>query len=315
MTVSAEELEALLARVRAEGGDGRAGLYGPGSLSWEVNRETVTMLGGGAAALLQLAHPHVAYAVDQHSQTRADPVGRFVRTFEHVFAMLFGDLDHAIDSARRVHALHGRIRGRLHEDVGRYSRGGRYEANDPDALLWVHATLVDTALRVYELAVEELRPLEREAYYRESKLFAYLFGIDDDVLPPTWAAFERYYADTISSPTIAVSAPARQMREFLFRPPTPLHRPVVAWFEIFTAALLPPKLRPTFGFAFGPREQRIFRASTPMLRAAVRAAPDQLRYFPAYLDAQRRLAGAPGRDLIASWLEQLALAALEPRHS
>lgn len=313
MTVTGGELEALLARVRREAGAGRAGLYGPGSLSWEVNRESVTMLGGGAAALLQLAHPHVAYAVDQHSQTRTDPVGRFVRTFEHVFAMLFGDLEHALDSARRVHGVHTKIRGRLHEDVGRYSRGGRYEANDPDALMWVHATLLDTALRVYELAVEPLRPLEREAYYRESKLFAYLFGIDDSVLPPTWTAFERYYRDTIASPSIAVSTPARQMREFLFRPPTPAHRPLTAWFEIFTAGLLPPKLRPTFGFAYGVRERAIFRASIPLLRAAVRAAPDRLRYFPAYLDARRRIADEPGRDLIASWLEQLALASLQPR--
>jgi len=203
-TVSSADLERRLARLEATLGDRRAGLYGPGSVSWEVNRQSVTMLGGGAAALLQLAHPAVAYAVDQHSLTRHDPVGRFVRTFEHVFAMTFGELDHALASARRVHALHRRIRGRVPERVGAFARGDRYEANDPAALLWVFATLTDTARRVYELAVEPLRPLEREAYYAESKLFASLFGIDDAVLPATWSDFTRYYRETIASPAIAI---------------------------------------------------------------------------------------------------------------
>ena len=57
----------------------------------------------------------------------------------------------------------------------------------------MHATLVHTALRVYELLVEPLSSIERDAYYDESKLFALLFGIPDDVLPPTWEAFERYF--------------------------------------------------------------------------------------------------------------------------
>ncbi|MGE0784534.1 MAG: oxygenase MpaB family protein [Sandaracinaceae bacterium] len=313
MTVSSDALERSLARVEARVGSRRAGLYGPGSVSWEVNRESVTMLGGGCAALMQLAHPHVAYAVDQHSQTRADPVGRFARTFQHVFAMAFGDLDSALASARRVHALHRTIRGRVHEDVGRSRRGDRYEANDPSALLWVHATLVDTALRVYELTVTRLGRLEREAYYEESKLFAYLFGIEEPILPETWDDFERYYADTIESGLLAASEPARRMREFLFRPPTAAHAPLTAWFEVFTAGLLPERLREPFGFPFRARERAVFRASLPALRAAVRAAPPQLRFFPAYLDAMRRIRGRPGRDRIASWLESMALASLQPR--
>src|SRR5436189_10963 len=40
-----------------------AGLFGPDSVTWRVNREGVLLLGGGAAIILQLAHPLVAAGV------------------------------------------------------------------------------------------------------------------------------------------------------------------------------------------------------------------------------------------------------------
>lgn len=310
MTVSEEELEIHLARLRARKGDKRAGLYGPGTVSWEVNREGIIMLGGGCAALMQLAHPFVAHAIDQHSQTRHDPLGRFQRTFDNVFAMVFGDVDQAIASARRVHAVHRTIRGAIPEDVGRYRRGDRYHANHEPALLWVHATLLDTALRVFELLVRPLSPLEREAYYAESKLFAYLFGLGDDDLPASWTAFEAWYARTIASDTIAVGEPAKQMRRFLLAPPTPAHAPLSAWFEIFTAGLLPPKLRDAFGFRWGRRERLIFAQSRILLRTAQRVTPGRLKYFPAYVEARRRLAGKVEHDPFGRWLEAVALRSL-----
>lgn len=315
MTVSADDLERHLAKLSGRIQNRRAGIYGPGTLSWEINREGAVMLGGGAAALLQLAHPFVAHAVDQHSDTRNDPAGRFQRTFEHVFAMVFGDLDHALVSARRVHALHRTIRGRITEDVGRFCRGDRYEANDERALLWVHATLVDTALRVYEHLVTPLHPHERNAYYAESKLFAYLFGIPDSVLPDSWEAFERYYADEIASDTIAVGEPARQMRRFLFTAPSPALSPLMRWYEAFTAGLLPRKLRAQLGFSWGPIDRALFARSVPILRAAYRVTPSRFKRFPAYTEAERRLAGQPPHDLVGRSIERLALGLLSTRRA
>ena len=133
MRVTRQHLEATLAELRREVSDPRLGLWGPGTISWRINRELMVFLAGGRAALLQLAHPFVAHAVDQHSATRHDPLGRFERTFRHVFAMSFGDLDHAIASARRVHAIHERIFGEVPETVGAITAGTPYRANDHDA--------------------------------------------------------------------------------------------------------------------------------------------------------------------------------------
>src|SRR5262245_2277278 len=153
MTVTRADLERHIERLRAEVTDPKAGIYGPDSMAWTIDKEAALFRAGGKAALLQLAHPAVAHAVDQHSATRNDPLGRFQRTFDNVFAMVFGDLDSAIRHARRVHAIHSRIVGEIREEVGAYQCGDRYVANDEHALFWVHATLIHSAIEMYELCV------------------------------------------------------------------------------------------------------------------------------------------------------------------
>jgi uncharacterized protein (DUF2236 family) len=49
------------------GRPGDPGLFGPRSLAWRINRETILLLGGGRALLMQVAHPLVAAGVADHS--------------------------------------------------------------------------------------------------------------------------------------------------------------------------------------------------------------------------------------------------------
>ena len=46
---------------------------GPGSISWEINREMIAVAGWGRAILMQLAHPLIAAGVYDHSSFRANP--------------------------------------------------------------------------------------------------------------------------------------------------------------------------------------------------------------------------------------------------
>jgi uncharacterized protein (DUF2236 family) len=69
------------------------GLFGPESITWRVNREGVLLLGGGAALILQVAHPLVGAGVAEHSNYREDPWGRLYRTL---------DLTTSRSSGRRV---------------------------------------------------------------------------------------------------------------------------------------------------------------------------------------------------------------------
>ena len=63
MVVGRDELEASLAGLRATVVDPRAGIHGPGSTAWRLERDGLIFLGGGRAVLLQLAHPFVAHAI------------------------------------------------------------------------------------------------------------------------------------------------------------------------------------------------------------------------------------------------------------
>ncbi len=280
-------------------------MFGPGSRVWTLNREAVIFLGGGRAALLQLAHPVVAQAVADHSRTKDDMLGRFLRTFEHVFAMVYGDLEAALGSARRLHAIHRRIQGAMRETAGVLA-GTPYAANQPEALLWVHATLWETSVQIYELIMRPLSLAEKDAYWDETKRFAALFGIPGELVPPDWRAFEEYWQRMLASNAIHVSAAGRELAVLLLRPPVWWLGPPWEWLRLMTARLLPPRLRAEFALPFGPLEQAAAEASLGALRATWWLLPGALRWLPAYRDAMRRVDGTPGRDPVGSLLERLA---------
>jgi uncharacterized protein (DUF2236 family) len=231
--------------------------------------------------------------VDQHSKTRADVQGRFVRTFQNVFAMTMGDLDSAFIAARRVHAIHSRITGTIDEDVGPFRAGHRYHANESSALTWVWATLVETTIQVHELWVRELPQADKDALVVESHRFGALFGIPKAELPADWAALRSYMDEMLASPTITVSRPALEMSRFLLRAPRPILAPTFAWLRAITAGLLPPRQRAELELPFRARERALFAASGLVLRPFSRLAPAALRLLPAYVHALRRVDGRP----------------------
>lgn len=303
MIVTQEEFNESLARIARDTKDPRAGIFGPESAYWRIGRESVLFLAGGRAALLQLAHPYVAYGVDQHSKTKTDPGGRFERTFRYVFRMVFGDRDKALAAARRVYAVHRRITGSIPTAAGAFPAGHRYEANQVDALVWVLATLVDGALVGYERFVGPLTEAERDQYVREAKRFGLLFGIPESALPNDHAEFRRFWDATLASGTITVTEPAREMARFLFSARGMPRRAALQWGELMTAGLLPDRIREEYGFEFGPKRRRAFQASTTLVRSGYALLPDRLRHTPAYQKAMLRISGQP-EDPFADWLER-----------
>src|SRR5918997_2404285 len=154
--VGPEDLERQLARVRGLAAGESAGVFGPSAQIWSIDREAALFLGAGRALLLQLAHPWVAEGIAQHSTTLTDPIGRFHRTFDVMFTLVFGTLDQALAAARRLHRRHSAVEGRMSATVGPFPAGSPYLANEVSPLTWVHATLVETALKVHELACPAL---------------------------------------------------------------------------------------------------------------------------------------------------------------
>jgi uncharacterized protein (DUF2236 family) len=60
-------------------------------------------------------------------------------------------------------------------------------------------------------------PQQREQYYRESQLFAGLFGIPKECLPQDWTAFANYFSAMLQSEILSVSERTRTMaRRLIF---------------------------------------------------------------------------------------------------
>jgi uncharacterized protein (DUF2236 family) len=288
--VSAADLEMLLEKLRHSTPEPRLGVYGPASINWKVNCEAALFLAAGRAALLQLAHPWVAAAIAQHSRTLDDPVGRFHQTFRVMFTMSFGTLDEAFTAARRLHRMHESIHGVLPESMGRFAAGSHYQANDVDALAWVFATLLESSLLAYDLALPPLSSAEREGYYREYRASAALFGVPPDQFPPDLSGFECYMQDAMRSDMLGVSASTRRLAHHLHAGKG-LLVPLPAWYRALTTHLLPPHFREEFQFEYSSREQQSAERALHWIREIYPRLPAPVRYVGPYLEAEARLDG------------------------
>jgi uncharacterized protein (DUF2236 family) len=303
-TVSEADLERELAAACAAAADPLEGFFGPASVTWRLDREATVFLGAGRALLLQLAHPWVAAAIARHSRSLADPLGRFHRTFDIVFSLVFGSVDQALAASWLLHRRHAPVRGALPSAAGPFPAGSPYAANDLAALAWVHATLVDTALLVHDhLAADPLGACDRERYWAESRLFAALFGIPGASLPADWAGFRGYVDATLASGLLAVGPEARDVADRLLRGGR-LRAP--GWYMALTAHLMPERLRDGFGLRYGRREQLAAASTLARARRLQPWLPGRLRHVGPYQEALARLAGRdPGpavRLLNRAWI-------------
>jgi uncharacterized protein (DUF2236 family) len=238
--------------------------FGPDSVVRRVDGERVLLLGGGRALLMQLAHPSVARGVAEHSDFRADPLRRLRRTLAATAAMVFGTRETAERTAAAVRAVHERVRGE------------NYAADDPELLLWVHATLVDTALRVHGRFLGGLSTADADRYYQESTVPAELLGVPRDQQPGDLAAFRAYVRHMVG--TLQVSDDARRLARAIVSPRVPLPlSPLARFGRDLTAGLLPRPLREQYGLSWTPVQAAALDAAALASRLALPRVPPALR--------------------------------------
>jgi uncharacterized protein (DUF2236 family) len=270
-------------RTHAERLAGRDGYFAPESVIRRVGNSPLTpFLGGGPAVLLQVAHPLVAAGVVQHSDYRRDLWQRLGRTLRALYLITYGSKAEADGAAEAVRIVHSRVRGTTSEQLGRFPPGTPYSASDPELMLWVHATLVQASLVVFRRFVQRLSDDEQERYYEEMSLVAQLFGAPASILPRTLSDFREYFAAQITSETVTVTPPAREVAEVILRAPLPAPlRVLVPAHRLATAGLLPPRLRAEYGLSWSPLRslalpfaaRSVRLTTTPVLLAASRLTP------------------------------------------
>ena len=257
------------------------GNCGPGSVAWKINRESAVMLGGSRAVLMQLAHPLVAMGVSAHSSYMTDPFGRAERTFVLGELLTFGSFEKARKAARSINRMHFNVHGDLPFDAGAFEKGTRYDARNPELLLWVHATLVDTLLLCYILFIGPLTPVEQETYYQESKEVAHLLGLLPDKMPGTVDDLRQYMLDMVHSDRLVTTPQARQLAHQVLFPPAPaILRPFMHLNLQLTCALLPQPIREIYGLEWNTARQNIFDLSVRGMRSVIPRLPIYLRELP-----------------------------------
>jgi uncharacterized protein (DUF2236 family) len=259
-----------------------AGLFGPGSVSWRVDRELIVLAGGSCALLMQAAHPVVAAGVVQHSTYATDPFGRLMRTLESSFDVAFGSRQRADATIRRVNAIHASVRGRLPD-------GAPYSASDPEALLWVHATLVDTALRVYSRFVAPLSPADEQAYHEEAAQVATLLGVAPADLPGRIDDLRAWMEGMVDSGRVRVTPDARSIARTVLRPLPWVPRLVWEAAHLVSLATLPAPLRRQYGLGWSPARERGVDRLAAVSRRALPLLPPIARFAPQARAAERRV--------------------------
>lgn len=265
------------------------GFFGPESMAWRVSRETAVLLGGRRALLLQLAHPLVAQGVADHSNFERDRLGRLVRTLLTSLTMIFGAREAAEIMIERINSVHRGVSGTLDEDAGAWKAGTPYRATDPELLMWVHATLVETAVDFYQRFVAPLSRDELDGYYRETTWTGSKLGISASILPPTYEEFEGYWREMLASDRIAVGATARRLAGLILYPGRVPNR-LVDPLNIVTIGTLPPSIRNAYGLRWNPLRQAALQAATLSLRTLRPLIPAPLRFVPQARAASRRVA-------------------------
>ena len=244
-----------------------ASRFAADSVIRRVDAEGTILLGGGRALLLQLAHPKVAAGVAEHSDFEGDPLRRLRGTLEATYTIVFGTDAAAEAVARRVRTIHDHV------------TGPGYAANDPALLCWVNATLVDTAVTVYEAVHGPLSEDERESYYQDSTHVAEVLGCPRAAQPEDWQAFRRYWAETVAG--LEVSPTARRLAESIFAPDLPwITGPPVALARFLTVGTLPPAIRDQYGFRWRTSDRLALDAGTAVARRLVPLVPRPVRRIP-----------------------------------
>lgn len=254
-----------------------ADLFPPDSVIRRVNAEPALFLAAGRALLLQLAHPAVAQGVADHSDFQSNPFRRLQGTAEATYAVVFGSEELATAVGRRIQHIHD------------FVTGPSYRANDPDNLLWVHATLTDSALRAYTDMVEPLSPADAAAYYREMMRVAEVFGLSLADQPADLAEFRSYFDDMVA--TLTVSDEGRRLGGDVLYPSLPAGlrvamAPALALNRLVAVGTTPERLREQFGFPWDRRrEERLARVQSSASRLFA-LTPRPVRTTPGWLNGR-----------------------------
>ena len=239
------------------------GLFGPGSVSWEVVGDPSVFLGGIRGLLVQAAHPEVVAGVADHSRYREDPLGRLSRTSSYVTATTFGAMPEVEAAVAAVRRAHRPVEGTSH-------RGKSYSADAPALAAWVHNALTDSFLTAFQtFGPRKLTEAEADRFVSEQAQIGRL--LDADPLPVTAKGLAEWVA---GHPAVGSSPGQEEAVDFLANPPLSTGQRL-GYAALLAGAVetLPVRIRMALGLSRRPAGDRVGAWSVAGLRWALGSSP------------------------------------------
>ncbi|WP_130177163.1 oxygenase MpaB family protein [Cryobacterium sp. SO1] len=251
--------------------------------------ESVLVLGGGRAILLQLANPAVGHGVARHSDFAARPLDRLIGTLSYVYAVTCGTPIDRAAAVRRVSLAHRPVHSE--RTTGARTAGAQpaaepakgppsYNAFDPELQLWVAATLYESATRMHDLIYGPLADADAESVYRDYGVLGIALQVPAGLWPADRAAFAVYWDQAVAD--LSTDETTRSVARRLLHPTTgPVWlRLAMPLARLVTTGLLEPAERALFNLPWSAGRERAFGAVIGVVRAVYPRLPTRLRHAP-----------------------------------
>ncbi|ONM49086.1 oxygenase MpaB family protein [Nocardia donostiensis] len=266
--------------------------FGPGSRTWEETGLITFSLTAGAAFLLQTMEPTISAVVDEYSTFRTDPIGRAVRSISAVMMWTYGG-EEALTETERLRKMHA---GLNTTDAS----GVEHKALSSGPWAWVlHTGTFAFSENAKYFSRRPLTAAQKEEYYRETLQLMRNFRVPPKELPPTYAEFEKFFADQVEN-HLQATPTARDYLKVIrtIAPPTGMPRVLSPLWRLaaepfgrmqyfVTVGTTPEAARRKLGLAWSESDERKLRALGWVLARLVPLLPERLRYFPIAYEARR----------------------------
>jgi uncharacterized protein (DUF2236 family) len=255
---SATELRQLISTNKSTNLEGKYGRYydpveDPAEMKAIVG-ENISMEGGVAAVLLQIAHAPVGKAVAIHSDFQYRRIERARRSIVYIYCMTFGTTEEKRLITDATHKAHSRVKGL------------NYDANDIEAQLWVAATIYWSLVKSYENVFGKLEKERADHIYKEFSVMATALRVQPELWPTDRAAFKIYWDDMIDK--LVVTKEAKGVAKDVLDPSSSKGIPFTAWLyfsckrpitRIVTTEMLPERIRNEFNLPSTAYSRQMFR--------------------------------------------------------
>lgn len=253
----------------------------------DIIGESCMGLGAGSTVMLQLALRPVGLGVAEHSATLNRPLDRLRTTATFVMCMVLGTEAERQAVARMVNKAHVPV------------RSAEYDAFDPDAQLWVAATLARNSEAMYERTFGPLPEASRERIYRDSWVFGTVLQVSPDMWPPTRAEFEDYWISMQSKLSAGPEVQDYARRLLTTRGKPLVAKPLMPLQSLMTRGNLTPEQRALLGLPWTARDQKRYDLFWRFFPRIYRRIPRPVRTFGARVNLfDMRLRMKLGRRVI-----------------